>query len=114
MSKSKVINQLANENSVLRDRLYNRETALAAKLRAIQALSEMADRVASSGGKHAPWWASRIIALSNLFSYYDSTLGQLEDAISVNEWLSHTNQQQAGKIKEQERIIEVLTNDFNS
>lgn len=113
MSKSKLIGQLAAENSVLRDRLYNRETALAAKLRAIQALSEMADRVASSGGKHAPWWASRIITLSNLFSYYDSTLGQLEDAISVNEWLSDTNQQQASKIKELEQINDLLYESFS-
>jgi hypothetical protein len=112
MSKGKLIGQLAAENAVLRDRLYNRETALAAKLRAIQALSEMADRVASSGGKHAPWWASRIIALSNLFSYYDSTLGQLEDAISVNEWLSHTNQQQASKIKELEQMNDILSESF--
>lgn len=105
MSKSKLINQIATENSVLRDRLYNHETSLATKLRAVQALYEMVDRVAENGGKHAPWWAARLTSVSKMFEQYDKIQADLEELTTVNRWLSETNEQLLAKLKEKEQEI---------
>lgn len=108
-TKSKVISELAQENSELRGHLHQVQEVFKIKVRAISAYSEIMERLTESTNEESKkWLATRLISIFPLFDVVDSLQAEIEGQKVLINHLSVLNDGAMARIKEDEEIISVL------